>query len=240
VRSSPDRLAPTTGQVFDGQIVVATGSALNWLRITRFDGTTGWLPLRETDVMDDCRPQALGTWNRGSLECGWTLAAKTDTYRTWDYPRSESPNDPDRRVGTDREIGLIEDEAAIWVDGHPGRPLLIGDMSRPQGGPFGPLYGGPGHASHQNGLDVDVFMPRVDGKPKPAARPSQVDLPLARALITQFGDDPDVEVMFVGCRRSYASASEKADKLCNGEHENHFHVRLTAQPGQPPSLSDSP
>jgi murein endopeptidase len=240
LRGTPDRLAEPGAEVYDGEVVVVTGSAMSWVQVTSFGGRRGWLPRRETRTMDGCRPTPIGTWNRGSLECGWTLAARTDTYRTWDYPMSRSPNDPDRRVGTDREIELIDAMAAFWTAYHPDRPLLIGDLSRPYGGPFGRLFGGPGHASHQNGLDVDVFLPRTDGKPKPATRPSQVDLPLARELIGDFGDVDDVKAVFVGCLRDYVSASPKADKLCNGEHENHFHVRLTARPARSPSLSDSP
>jgi hypothetical protein len=34
--------------------------------------------------------------------------------------------------------------------------------------------------------------------------------------------------MFVGCARDYAGASVKAQRLCNGEHENHVHVRITS------------
>ena len=83
-------------------------------------------------------------------------------------------------------------------------------------------------------------MPRVDAKMKPATKPAQVDVKLARELIADFGAVTDVKVMFVGCLRDYATASDKTSKLCNGEHENHFHVRLTAQPSPLPTLSDSP
>jgi hypothetical protein len=240
LRATPERAAVPGGEVYDGQIVAITGSALTWVHVTRFDGTTGWLPRSQTTTLDDCTPKALGTWNNGGLECGWTLAPRTDTYRTWDYPQRRSPNAAERRNGTDREIELIERAAGLWHIDHPDRPLLIGDLSRPTGGPFGPLFGGPGHASHQNGLDVDVFMPRVDARSKPATIPAQVDLKLARELIGDFGAFDDVKVMFVGCLRDYASASDKTSKLCNGEHENHFHVRLTAQPVPLPSLPDSP
>ena len=40
----------------------------------------------------------------------------------------------------------------------------IGDLSRPHGGVFDERFGGRGHASHQNGLDVDVYYPRLDGR----------------------------------------------------------------------------
>ncbi len=43
-------------------------------------------------------------------------------------------------------------------------PILVGDLSLPTGGSFGAEYGGLGHASHQNGLDVDIYYPRKDRK----------------------------------------------------------------------------
>ena len=51
----------------------------------------------------------------------------------------------------------------------------IGDLSRRHGGDFGVRFGGLGHGSHQNGLDADVYYPRVDGLERRAYRPSQVD-----------------------------------------------------------------
>ena len=41
--------------------------------------------------------------------------------------------------------------------------MAVGDLSRPHGGDFGPRFGYIGHASHQNGLDADVYYPRADG-----------------------------------------------------------------------------
>ena len=55
------------------------------------------------------------------------------------------------------------------ASGASGEPLLIGDLSRPRGGDFGRRFGPIGHASHQNGLDADVYFPRKDGKPARAA-----------------------------------------------------------------------
>lgn len=45
---------------------------------------------------------------------------------------------------------------AAFHAAHPDGPRLgVGDLSLPRGGPFGREYGGVGHASHQNGLDLD-------------------------------------------------------------------------------------
>ena len=62
----------------------------------------------------------------------------------------------------------------------------IGDLSRRHGGDFGVRFGGLGHASHQNGLDVDVYYPRLDGLERRAYKPSQVDRELAQDLVDRF------------------------------------------------------
>ena len=45
-------------------------------------------------------------------------------------------------------------------------------------------FGGLGHVSHQNGLDADVYYPRMDGLERRPYRPSQVDRALAQDLLT--------------------------------------------------------
>jgi hypothetical protein len=58
-----------------------------------------------------------------------------------------------RRVGTDRLVRTILTVAASYRRANPGAPrVVVSDLSLPQGGRFGPEYGGLGHASHQNGL----------------------------------------------------------------------------------------
>ncbi len=70
---------------------------------------------------------------------------------------------------------------------HPGAPrVLVGDLSRPRGGPFGPRFGGPGHVSHQNGLDVDVYYPRRDRLEAAPTRVAQIDRRLAQDLVDRF------------------------------------------------------
>ena len=52
-----------------------------------------------------------------------------------------------------------------YAAANPEAPRVgIGDLSRPNGGVFDERFGGRGHASHQNGLDVDVYYPRLDGQ----------------------------------------------------------------------------
>jgi hypothetical protein len=74
---------------------------------------------------------------------------------------------------------------ARYREAHPEAPRVgIGDLSRPNGGVFDERYGGLGHASHQNGLDVDVYYPRADGTERRAYKPALVDRRLAQALVT--------------------------------------------------------
>ena len=59
---------------------------------------------------------------------------------------------------------------------HPSAPRVgVADLSRPHGGRFGRNFGGLGHASHQNGLDVDILYPRLDGLERRAWAPRLVD-----------------------------------------------------------------
>ena len=75
--------------------------------------------------------------------------------------------------------------------------MLVGDLSRPHGGDFGAEFGGLGHASHQNGLDADIYYPRRDGRLRRAARPDQVDRAAAQELVDMFVR-AGAEYVFVG------------------------------------------
>jgi hypothetical protein len=184
------------------------------------DGRAGWLPATGTKATTParrwrhpCASRALGTFSHGRLACGRQLAAQGTGFRTWDAARLRSPSEWSRRWGTSRLVARIRAAGRAWQARHPlGARLLVGDMSRPRGGPFTRRFGAIGHASHQNGLDVDVYYPRADGR---GARELVALLALTRP-----------EVMFVGCRIGLA-ARGRAKHLCSN-HENHVHVRYAA------------
>ena len=109
------------------------------------------------------------------------------TWATWDPVRQERPNRGWRRFGTARLVHTVLAVAAAYRRAHPGAPpVLVGDLSRPRGGDFGPRYGGPGHVSHQNGLDVDVYYPRRDGLLREPRTPAQVAHRRAQSLVDLF------------------------------------------------------
>jgi penicillin-insensitive murein endopeptidase len=126
--------------------------------------------------------------------------------------------------------------------------LPIGDMSQPRGGPMV-----SGHASHQIGLDVDIFfrldLPRLP----PEERGEDLELPSlvdydARLLDNGFGeaqielvrlaaDDPGVERIFVSplikqaiCEREWPDRGFLRTIRPWYGHDDHLHVRLACPP----------
>jgi len=132
-------------------------------------------------------------------------------------------------------------------------PFYVGDMAQPRGGPL-PF----GHASHQTGVDVDIWF-TLEPTPllAPAAR-ENVALPsmlLASwravdpkrfgerqiALLRLAARDPLVDRIFVNpvikatlCRRLPPSEHAWLGKLRPWwGHDDHFHVRLSCPPDSP-------
>jgi penicillin-insensitive murein endopeptidase len=136
--------------------------------------------------------------------------------------------------------------------------LWIGDMSQPRGGPM--PYG---HASHQIGLDVDIWF---DISRKPALSreqretitvaslvlPDQSDADPARftpehvRLIRMAAESPNVERVLVNhgikralCRTHGGEAWLRRVRPWRG-HDQHMHVRLRCPPGSPECRDQPP
>jgi murein endopeptidase len=121
-------------------------------------------------------------------------------------------------------VRLIERVAVEYQAAHPDAPpVLVGDLSRPHGGVFGSAYGGLGHASHQNGLDVDVYYPRRDRVVRGPWRPAQVDRALAQDLVDRFVD-AGAQRVFVGPRVGLRGPRRIVQTLTH--HDDHLHVRI--------------
>lgn len=127
--------------------------------------------------------------------------------------------------------------------------LLVGDMSMPRGGPMP-----SGHASHQNGLDADIwFRPMPDyvmsAKERENIKPEVVaptrhgvDKSLwteAHArLLKRAASYPEVERIFVNppikaelCKWATGDRSWLAKVRPYYNHNYHFHIRLSCPPG---------
>ena len=149
---------------------------------------------------------------------GVRLPAEGRFFYSWDPLLHRSPDRPGRRWGNARLVRLVLRIAVAYGAAHPGLRVGIGDLSRKHGGPFGPK-----HVSHQNGLDVDVYFPRLDGRERPPDRPDQLDRPLAQELVTRFVHAGAIRI-FVGPNTHLTGPSRVVQVLAG--HDNHFHVRI--------------
>jgi murein endopeptidase len=166
----------------------------------------------------------------GRLEHGVQLPDEGPDFVTWDQVLHQSPNRGTRRWGTEELLAVLDSVTREFRAAHAGVPrVLISDLSRPHGGPFGRQYGGLGHASHQNGLDADVMYPRRDGLLLAPIRPSQVDRALAQDLVDRFVRAGAVK-LFVGPHLHLRGPRDVVVALAH--HDDHVHVRIPTPPGE--------
>jgi penicillin-insensitive murein DD-endopeptidase len=93
-------------------------------------------------------PKSFGFYSKGCFSGGVAIATDGPTWQVMRLSRN-------RMWGHPRMIALIEDLSARAVmGGWPG--LLVGDISQPRGGPML-----SGHASHQIGLDADIWLTKM-------------------------------------------------------------------------------
>lgn len=170
------------------------------------------------------RSRSLGLPSAGRLAGGVQLPAQGRRFFTWDPLLKVQPDRPGRRWANARLVRLLLRLIRAYANDHPEAPRLgIGDLSRPGGGDFGPRFGWPGHVSHQNGLDADVYYPRLDRRERPPDRPEQVDRRLAQDLVDRFVRAGAVRV-FVGPRSGLRGPPRVVQVLVR--HDNHLHVRI--------------
>jgi len=168
--------------------------------------------------------RALGTPTHGRLLGGVLLPAAGRDYVTWDWGIKSSPNRAWRRWGTDKLVRTLLAVLRAHMEAFPGAsPVVVADLSRPHGGEFGRHFGGRGHASHQNGLDVDVAYPRTDGLPRPPIRVSQIDRERAQDLVNRFAQ-VGARYVFIGPHTHLRRLRRTVQPLVL--HDNHMHVRI--------------
>jgi murein endopeptidase len=181
-------------------------------------------PLTPSPVIEWRHSRAVGAPWAGRLVRGVKLPAEGPDWFTWDAVQRRSPNRAWRRWGTDtllRKVLRVLHEYRIENPGV-GR-VGIGDISRPNGGHFGREFGGLGHASHQNGRDIDIWYPRTDGRERKPLRPSQVDVGAAQELVDRFVE-AGVQTIYVGPNLDLEGPRRVVIPLVH--HDDHLHVRI--------------
>ena len=161
---------------------------------------------------------SLGLPYHGRLIDGVQLPTSSPYWATWDPALDRVPDRGYRRYGSAKLIHLLLTVTKEFHDAHPGAArLVIGDISRLGGGPLDE------HASHQNGLDVDVYYPRLDGRELAPASVDQVNVPLSQDLLDLFlAAKP--EFVFVGPHLALHGPAGVVEPLVG--HDNHMHVRI--------------
>jgi len=155
----------------------------------------------------------------------------------------------DRRWGTPQLVDYIAALAqSVQQDGWPG--LLVGDMGGARGGPMP-----SGHASHQIGLDVDLWFERMPDHTLSARERENISAvsmlkkgtrevdpkrfgEAQRLLLYRAATLPGVARIFVapGIKKSLCAINWRDRSFLNRirpwyGHDDHFHVRLDCPPG---------
>lgn len=168
--------------------------------------------------------RATGQPWHGKLVNGVQLPEVSADWLTWDPVLKQIPDRSERRWGTAKLIATLRRVLAAFHAAHPELPqVLIGDLSRPNGGVFDKRYGGLGHASHQNGLDADVYYPRADHRLLAAYKPDLIDHALAQELLDRFVA-AGAQFVFVGTRTELHGPRKVVQVIAH--HNDHMHVRI--------------
>ncbi len=184
----------------------------------------------------------IGSYARG---CGAGMVAMPESGPSWQVMRLSRG----RNFGQPEMITFLKQlSVAAQQVGWAG--LYIGDISQPRGGPMT-----SGHASHQIGLDADVWMlppRRLDLTPTEREKISSVAVrsadqrsvtpawtPAHKALLQAAASDPRVDRIFVAaavkidmCRTATRKDRDWLQKIRPvAGHDTHFHIRLKCPQG---------
>ena len=188
-------------------------------------------------------PMPIGSYAKG---CAAGLVELPETGPTWQAMRLSRNRNFGHPEMVDYLIDLSQTAAEIGF----GKGLYIGDISQPRGGPMT-----SGHASHQIGLDADIWMlPPRSLSLSEADREAISSIPVRSAdqrsvtenwtsvhhrLLKEAASDPRVDRIFVAAavKIEMCKTAKKADRKWLQKirpvpgHDTHFHVRLKCPKG---------
>ena len=164
------------------------------------------------------RAASIGLPYSGRLVDGTQLPVEGPDWVTWNPVTDSVPNLPHRLYGNEHTIRTILSVIGAYRTAHPDAPrVVVGDISFRDGGRMDE------HVSHQNGLDVDLYYPRLDRHLSAPIATSQIDRDLAQDLLDRFVA-AGVQTVFVGYSTGLRGPSGVVVPYPN--HENHMHLRF--------------
>src|SRR5450432_3838863 len=185
----------------------------------------------------------IGAYNKGCIAGAEKMPITGDTWQVMRLSRNRNWGHPDL-VALLKRLSQKAHKDAGW----PG--ILVGDMGQPRGGPAL-----SGHASHQIGLDADIWltpMPdhllsRQDREEMSAVmmvREDRLDIdpkawtPSHLAVIRDAALEPAVQRIFVNaaikkalCRKAKGDRDWLSKVRPMYGHDYHFHIRIKCPPG---------
>jgi len=189
-------------------------------------------------------PRSIGEYGKGCIAGAVPLPADGPTWQVMRPARNRAWGHPVLIAAIERLA-----ESVPKVVGWSG--LLIGDLGQPRGGPMV-----TGHASHQIGLDADIWvLPMPDHRLSPTER----DNLGAPSVVTADGNGVDAARWDASYRKLYEDVARLPElarifvnpaikrELCREAgsdrgwlakvrpwwgHDDHFHIRLDCPPGQ--------
>ena len=190
--------------------------------VPRSDMSSGKPDARASEVarVEWRRATSIGLPYSGRLVNGTQLPVEGPNWVTWNPTTDSSPNQPTRLYGHERTIRTILSVLAAHRTAHPAAPrVVVGDISFRHGRTMDQ------HVSHQNGLDVDVYYPRLDRRLSAPIASGQIDRRLAQDLLDRFVA-AGAQIVFVGYSTRLRGPSGVV--VPYPRHENHMHVRFPA------------
>jgi penicillin-insensitive murein endopeptidase len=198
------------------------------------------------------KARAIGSYARGCVAGAVALPVDGETWQVMRLSRNRNWGHP-RLVDFLERLGRRVPE----INGWPG--LLVGDISQPRGGPML-----TGHASHQVGLDADVWltaMPdrrlsrteREEMSATNMVREDRLDIdpkvwtPQHAALIRAVAKEKEVARIFVNpaikralCREAGGDRGWLTKVRPMFGHDYHFHIRIACPAGEPGCADQDP
>lgn len=189
-------------------------------------------------------PEPLGFYAKGCMSGAMALPTDGPTWQAMRLSRN-------RRWGNPAMIDLLEQFSRDAANLGWGSGILVGDISQPRGGPML-----SGHASHQIGLDADVWFTPKPAQPMTAQQ--REDMPFTSMLdkskfltvdsrkwtstharlVMQAASYPQVQRVFVNpAIKKKLCQTWTGDRSLLGKvrpvygHDEHFHIRMNCPPG---------
>jgi penicillin-insensitive murein DD-endopeptidase len=196
--------------------------------------------------------RSIGFYSHGCIAGAVALPINGPTWQVMRLSRNRNWGHPDMIALLERLSAKVK-EVAGW----PG--LLMSDISQPRGGPMI-----TGHASHQIGLDADIWLSPMPNRELSRAEREQMSAtmvvaesrldvdpnvwtPSHMAVIKAAAQEPRVERIFVNAAIKKALCRDaKGDRAWLHKvrpyfgHDYHFHVRITCPAGDPDCKPQDP